>query len=53
MNLENDLERYYDERARIYEDIYRREDPVRQAELNTIAVYLKERLLNRQVLEIA
>jgi SAM-dependent methyltransferase len=53
MNQENDLERYYDERARIYEDIYRRDDPVRQVELNNIAVYLKEKLLNRQVLEIA
>jgi ubiquinone/menaquinone biosynthesis C-methylase UbiE len=49
----DDIQEYYNQRARIYEEIYRRDDPVRQAELAAVAGYLAENLEDRRVLEIA
>jgi SAM-dependent methyltransferase len=49
----DDIQEYYNQRARIYEEIYRRDDPVRQAELASVARYLAENLEDRRVLEIA
>jgi len=47
------LEHYYNRRAREYEEIYYRPDPVRQKELAEIATAMKDVLSDRQVLEIA
>lgn len=47
------LQAYYNRRARKYEHVYHRDDPVRQREQAEIAATLKEALLNRRVLEIA
>lgn len=44
---------YYSLRAQEYEEIYERDDPVRQAELASIADAIKEAFLNRRVLEVA
>ena len=44
---------YYDCRASEYEEIYCREDPVRQKELKEIATAMKNVLAGRRVLEIA
>jgi SAM-dependent methyltransferase len=49
----DDLQRYYDRRAAVYEDIYRRDDPVRQAELKMVEEYARAKLAGRRVLEIA
>lgn len=47
------LKEYYNQRAREYESIYERDDPVRQAEQTAIATTMKEALKNRRVLEVA
>jgi len=47
------LREYYDQRAREYEQIYERDDPVRQAELAAIRTELRARLAGRRVLEVA
>ncbi|MHC4696354.1 MAG: class I SAM-dependent methyltransferase [Planctomycetota bacterium] len=47
------MREYYDRRAREYEQIYRRDDPVRQAEQARIAEALRGALAGRRVLEIA
>ena len=44
---------YYSLRAQEYEEIYERDDPLRQAELASIADAIKEAFLNRRVLEVA
>lgn len=44
---------YYSRRVGEYEQIYRRDDPVRQAEQAQIAVDMKRFLAGRQVLEVA
>ncbi len=49
----DDLLEYYNLRARIYEEIYQRDDPVRQEELVVVETYLMKRLTDRRVLEIA
>jgi SAM-dependent methyltransferase len=49
----HNLQAYYNRRAREYEHVYRRDDPVRQREQAEIAAALKEALFNRRVLEIA
>ena len=46
-------EHYYNRRAKEYEEIYHRTDPVRQKELTKIAALMKDVLTNRRVLEIA
>jgi SAM-dependent methyltransferase len=47
------LRHYYDRRAREYEAIYRRDDPVRQAEQRAIQSALRAALTGKRVLEIA
>jgi SAM-dependent methyltransferase len=47
------LRAYYEQRAHEYEAIYRRDDPVRQAEQDAIADALRAHLAGRRVLEIA
>ena len=47
------LQGYYDQRAREYEQIYERDDPVRQAELAAIRTELRATLAGRRVLEVA
>ena len=47
------LRDYYDRRAEQYEEIYRREDPVRRGELEAIAAAMCRALAGRRVLEIA
>jgi SAM-dependent methyltransferase len=49
----HDLREYYDQRAREYEQIYERDDPVRQSELATIRADLCAMLAGRRVLELA
>jgi SAM-dependent methyltransferase len=44
---------YYDRRAGEYEEIYRRDDPVRQGELGAIGDALREAVAGRRVLEVA
>ncbi len=44
---------YYSRRASEYEAIYRRDDPVRQAEQRAIASTIQELFHNRRVLEVA
>ena len=47
------LRDYYDRRAREYEAIYRRDDPVRQGEQTAIAEAMRVALAGRRVLELA
>ena len=47
------LRQYYDRRANEYEQIYARNDPVRQSELAAIAEALRAALARRRVLEVA
>jgi len=47
------IEQYYNRRAKEYEEIYHRKDPIRQKELAEIATMMKDVLSNRCVLEIA
>ncbi|MGG2092383.1 class I SAM-dependent methyltransferase [Bacillus sp. S13(2024)] len=47
------MKTYYSNRARIYEEVYFREDPIRQAELIEIKNVLKEKLAGKNVLEVA
>jgi ubiquinone/menaquinone biosynthesis C-methylase UbiE len=49
----NDLSEYYSKRAREYERIYNRDDPVRQAEQNKIAMEIKGIFPKRKILEVA
>lgn len=46
-------EQYYNHRAREYEEIYHRPNPVRQKELAEIATVMKDVFLTRYVLEVA
>jgi len=50
---ENGLTEYYERRAREYEAVYFRSDPVRRAEQNAIAEKIRTLLATRRVLEIA
>ena len=50
---EHDLREYYDRRAREYEWIYERDDPVRRSELAAIRTALRATLAGRRVLEVA
>jgi len=47
------LVEYYGQRAPEYEDIYRRNDPVRQTELNEIGQIVRTTFLGKRVLEVA
>lgn len=47
------INEYYSKRAQQYEQIYHRDDPVRQSEQNKIAEEIKETFCNRKVLEVA
>lgn len=47
------LVRYYDLRAREYEDIYRRDEPQRRAELAGLAEALRAAVAGRRALEVA
>ncbi|TET46241.1 hypothetical protein E3J62_04735 [candidate division TA06 bacterium] len=47
------VDKYYDLRAEEYEEIYLRDDPVRQSEQAAIATAMKETLSDRRVLEVA
>jgi SAM-dependent methyltransferase len=47
------LRAYYERRAREYEGIYRRDDPIRQAEQAVMADALRAAMAGRRVLEIA
>ena len=47
------LKDYYSLRAQEYEEIYERDDPVRQAELTSIANAIREVFFDRRVLEVA
>lgn len=49
----NDLSEYYSKRAKEYERIYHRDDPVRQSEQNEIAAAIKEVFKDLRVLEVA
>lgn len=49
----DNLSEYYSKRAKEYEQIYHRDDPVRQGEQKGIEEAIKEAFLNRTVLEIA
>jgi ubiquinone/menaquinone biosynthesis C-methylase UbiE len=49
----NDLSEYYSKRAKEYEGIYHRDDPVRQSEQNEIAAAIKEVFKDLRVLEVA
>ena len=49
----DDLQEYYSRRAKEYEQIYHRDDPVRQSEQIKIAETIKDAFHNREVLEIA
>jgi SAM-dependent methyltransferase len=46
------LRAYYDRRATEYEKVYRRDDPVRQAELGQLAAALRRTTAGRRVLEV-
>ena len=48
-----ELKDYYSKRAKDYEQIYSREDPVRQSELNKIKDELISLFKNKSVLEAA
>ncbi len=47
------MEEYYGNRASEYEEVYRRDDPVRQKELGRIARVMKRYLRGKRVLEVA
>jgi SAM-dependent methyltransferase len=47
------LQAYYDRRAREYEQVYYRDDPLRQGELQAIAAAVRETFAGRRVLEVA
>lgn len=47
------MKEYYSKRAQEYEQIYHRDDPVRQSEQNKIAEEIKKTFCNRDVLEVA
>jgi len=47
------LEKYYSRRAQQYEQIYRRDDPIRHSEQSGIAGAMRKALANRRVLEVA
>lgn len=47
------MEEYYSRRAEEYEQIYRRDDPRRQAELQALAEAMRHVLSGRRVLEVA
>jgi SAM-dependent methyltransferase len=47
------MQEYYNRRAQEYEQIYRRDDPVRAAELTAIASAMCAALAGREVLEVA
>ncbi len=49
----NSLVQYYDRRAAGYEEMYRQDNPVRQAELDSMATAVQQLLTNRSVLEVA
>lgn len=49
----SDLREYYGARAKEYESIYHRDDPVRQAELAALASEMKATIAGRRILEIA
>jgi len=47
------LKDYYSLRAQKYEEIYKRDDPVRQDELASLAEAIREAFFDRRVLEVA
>jgi len=47
------MQDYYNRRAKEYEEIYRRNEPLRQSELATLAADMQDTLLGLDVLEIA
>jgi len=47
------INKYYSKRAQEYEQIYQRDDPIRQNELNKIAEEIKKIFYNKNVLEVA
>ncbi|MFX1451579.1 MAG: methyltransferase domain-containing protein, partial [Promethearchaeota archaeon] len=47
------MQNYYKNRAEAYEEIYDRDDPVRQKEQRLLEKSMKETLRNTKVLEIA
>lgn len=47
------MKTYYSNRAKIYEEVYFRDDPIRQAELLQIKDVLKGEFSGRDVLEVA
>jgi len=47
------LRRYYDEQARVYDDMYMRSDPVWRRELESVASVMTKVLSDRRVLEVA
>lgn len=49
----NRINKYYSKRAQEYEQIYQRDDPVRQSEQNKIAEEIKKIFYNKNVLEVA
>jgi ubiquinone/menaquinone biosynthesis C-methylase UbiE len=53
VKAEKALREYYNKRAKEYESIYHRDDPVRQKEQSAIATAMKGVLKGRSVLEIA
>lgn len=50
---DDSLRRYYEARAPEYEEIYLRDDPVRQQEEGQIVSAMKKLFINRRILEIA
>jgi len=53
VHSEENLRRYYDARAKEYENMYKRKEPLWQRELGAIAKVIKEALSGRKVLEVA
>ncbi|ENQ3108734.1 class I SAM-dependent methyltransferase [Bacillus cereus] len=47
------MKTYYSNRAKSYEEVYFRDDPIRQTELMEIKDVLKEKFVGRNVLEVA
>ena len=47
------MQNYYNRRAAEYEQIYRRDDPARQAELSSLTLAMQQTLAGRRVLELA
>lgn len=48
-----EMDQYYDQRAKEYEAVYRRDDPIRQKELIEMELAVGEAMRGRRVLEIA